>query len=65
MPTSVRALAEMQTGFAARATVDQCSGTSDAADALRARVVADYTAGMTDRFAAREHARLTGKQLLL
>ncbi len=57
--------AEMQTGFAARATVDQCSGTSDAADALRARVVADYIAGMTDRFAAREHARLTGKQLLL
>ena len=30
-----------------------------------ARVVADYIAGMTDRFAAREHARLTGKQLLV
>ena len=28
-------------------------------------VVADYIAGMTDRFAAREHARLTGKQLLV
>ncbi len=26
------------------------------------RAVADYIAGMTDRFAAREHARLTGKQ---
>ena len=28
------------------------------------RVVADYIAGMTDRFAAREHERLTGKRLL-
>jgi dGTPase len=27
-------------------------------------VVADYIAGMTDRFAAREHARLTGLSLL-
>lgn len=30
----------------------------------RARVVADYIAGMTDRFAAREHERLTGQRLL-
>lgn len=30
-----------------------------------ARVVADYIAGMTDRFAAREHERLTGKRLLV
>ena len=29
-----------------------------------ARAVADYLAGMTDRFAAREHERLTGKRLL-
>jgi dGTPase len=29
-----------------------------------ARVVADYIAGMTDRFAAREHERLTGRRLL-
>ena len=29
-----------------------------------ARTVADYIAGMTDRFAAREHARLTGQQLI-
>jgi dGTPase len=28
-----------------------------------ARVVADYIAGMTDRFAAREHERLTGTRL--
>jgi dGTPase len=25
------------------------------------RAVADYIAGMTDRFASREHTRLTGK----
>ena len=30
----------------------------------RARAVADYIAGMTDRFAAREHERLTGSRLL-
>jgi dGTPase len=29
-----------------------------------ARSVADYIAGMTDRFAAREHERLTGRKLL-
>ena len=28
------------------------------------RAVADYIAGMTDRFAAREHERLTGRKLL-
>ncbi|MDR0225249.1 MAG: deoxyguanosinetriphosphate triphosphohydrolase [Burkholderiaceae bacterium] len=30
----------------------------------RARVVADFIAGMTDRYAAREHERLTGLRLL-
>ncbi len=30
----------------------------------RQRAVADYIAGMTDRFALREHERLTGKRLL-
>ena len=29
------------------------------------RMVADYIAGMTDRFASREHERLTGKRLLV
>jgi dGTPase len=29
-----------------------------------ARAVADYIAGMTDRFAAREHERFTGRRLL-
>jgi dGTPase len=41
---------EMQAGFASRD--DQ------------ARAVADYVAGMTDRFAVREHERLTGQRLL-
>jgi dGTPase len=40
----------MQAGFAVRTD--------------RARAVADYIAGMTDRFAAREHERLTGSRLL-
>jgi dGTPase len=30
----------------------------------RARVVADFIAGMTDRYAAREHERITGLRLL-
>ena len=30
----------------------------------RARAVADFIAGMTDRFAGREHERLTGLRLL-
>ncbi|WP_246475284.1 deoxyguanosinetriphosphate triphosphohydrolase [Diaphorobacter ruginosibacter] len=30
----------------------------------RARVVSDFIAGMTDRYAVREHERLTGKRLL-
>jgi dGTPase len=61
----LHAPAEMQAGFAMRANAVECHGDSDNADAVRARVVADYIAGMTDRFAVREHARLTGKQLLL
>jgi dGTPase len=42
--------AQMPPDFAARANVP--------------RAVADYIAGMTDRFAAREHERLTGRRLL-
>ncbi|MCK6425676.1 MAG: deoxyguanosinetriphosphate triphosphohydrolase [Burkholderiaceae bacterium] len=34
-----------------------------AASPLRERAVADYIAGMTDRFAIREHVRLTGTRL--
>ena len=48
---------EMQTGFSARAARATHASAS-------ARAVADYIAGMTDRFAAREHARLTGLSLL-
>ena len=42
--------AQMQAGFAARPDTP--------------RAVADYIAGMTDRFAGREHERLTGARLL-
>ena len=42
--------AQMQPGFAERRNVP--------------RAVADYIAGMTDRFAVREHERLTGQRLL-
>ncbi len=48
---------EMQGGLLAR--LDAQAGSSDAA-----RVVADYIAGMTDRFARREHERITGQRLL-
>ena len=47
---------EMKAAFAEQASVDK--------GPLRARVVADFIAGMTDRFAAREHERLTGRRLL-
>jgi len=48
---------EMQARFMARVVdIDDTRST--------ARVVADYIAGMTDRFAAREHERLTGQRLL-
>ncbi|MBP6849969.1 MAG: deoxyguanosinetriphosphate triphosphohydrolase [Rhodoferax sp.] len=53
-----QAPAEMQALYAQRAT--QAPHATAAA-----RVVADYIAGMTDRFASREHVRLTGLQLLV
>ena len=49
---------EMKPSFAARV------GQGDDAGSC-ARVVADFIAGMTDRYAAREHERLTGQQLLV
>ncbi len=42
--------AQMQAGFASRPDMP--------------RAIADYIAGMTDRFAGREHERLTGRRLL-
>ena len=52
---------DMQPGFAAR-----CVATDAQADGmhLRARTVADFIAGMTDRFALREHERITGLRLM-
>ena len=52
---------EMAEGFAARSQA--LAGTADE-PATCARVVADYIAGMTDRFATREHERLSGQRLL-
>jgi len=52
----------MQPGFAARS--EAARGDLDEIQA-RARVVADFIAGMTDRFAAREHERITGVRLLV
>ena len=46
---------EMNAGFAEQAAA------ADAAP-VRARAVADFIAGMTDRFAMREHERLTGRR---
>jgi len=50
---------EMPTRFQPRA-----SSQGQSVPATAARVVADYIAGMTDRFAMREHERLTGQRLL-
>jgi dGTPase len=62
---------EMQAGFAARTqqmfvpASAQLLGEYVSVEPQTAqRVVADYIAGMTDRFAAREHERLTGRRLL-
>lgn len=52
---------EMQFRFAARA-IGSSSRDPGSASTV-ARVVADYIAGMTDRFAMREHQRLTGQVL--
>lgn len=53
---------EMQAGFALRSQATQAAF-KGSGPALQ-RSVADYIAGMTDRFAAREHIRLTGQNLL-
>lgn len=58
----VAAPQEMQASFALRSQASQ-PNTWDAGPALQ-RSVADYIAGMTDRFAAREHQRLTGRCIL-
>jgi len=50
---------ELPAAFTARVLQDAAVDTTKLA-----RVVADYIAGMTDRFASREHERLTGQRLL-
>ena len=56
---------EMQSGFAARWEQPRPEdGGLGGEDGRLRRIVADYIAGMTDRFALREHHRLTGKTLL-
>ena len=50
--------------FAAYLAQPQAMRVEFAARADRHRAVADYIAGMTDRFALREHERLTGRRLL-
>lgn len=50
--------------FAAYVAEPNEMGESFAARGDRERAVADYIAGMTDRFAMREHERLTGRRLL-
>jgi dGTPase len=50
---------EMGAGYLAR-----CPAQANDSDDFRARRVADYIAGMTDRFAGREHERLTGRRWL-
>ena len=62
MRTTERARNVVQTLFAAYAAAPNDMPGEQAADFARRgrRVVADYIAGMTDRFAAREYGRLTG-----
>ena len=54
---------EMGAGVLARSEAGVSDSDSDS-DASRARRVADYIAGMTDRFAGREYERLTGQAWL-
>jgi dGTPase len=51
--------------FAAYTAAPQEMPTDFAAAADQPRAVADYIAGMTDRFAQREHHRLTGLRLFV
>ncbi|WP_092940512.1 deoxyguanosinetriphosphate triphosphohydrolase [Paracidovorax wautersii] len=51
---------EMKAAFAARAAQAIAEGATE----RQARTVADFVAGMTDRFAGSEHQRLTGQRLV-
>ncbi|MFM8575033.1 MAG: deoxyguanosinetriphosphate triphosphohydrolase [Limnohabitans sp.] len=64
MHTTGQAKAVVRELFAAYLSQAQEMRAEFAAREDRHRAVADYIAGMTDRFALREHERLTGKRLL-
>lgn len=55
---------EMQTGYASK-TMQIPPDAVDGQESFLRRIVADYVSGMTDRFAAREHARLMGASKLV
>jgi dGTPase len=54
----------MQASFTDRAARSATQAPMPPSASSVQRVVADYIAGMTDRFALREHERLFGKRLL-
>jgi dGTPase len=58
-----RVVAELFAAYAARPSEMPAEHAEQAAEPRRERAVADYIAGMTDRFALREHQRLTGQVL--
>ena len=62
--TTTRARQVVQELFAAYLTRPQEMPAAYASQDDLPRAIADYIAGMTDRFAAREHERLTGQRLL-
>ena len=64
MQTTEQARVVVRELFAAYLAAPHEMPSDYAVQADRPRAVADYIAGMTDRFAGREHARLTGRQLL-
>jgi dGTPase len=63
MDTTARARQVVRELFAAYCSAPQELPADYRAEADRERAVADYIAGMTDRFAIREHERLTGARL--
>ncbi|MEO5672306.1 MAG: deoxyguanosinetriphosphate triphosphohydrolase [Ramlibacter sp.] len=64
MATTGQAQQVVRELFAAYVDHPQQMNSDFAAKPNATRAVADYIAGMTDRFAAREHERLTGRKLL-
>lgn len=64
MRTTAQAQTMVRELFEAYMAQPSAMPASYAAQDDRPRAVADYIAGMTDRFATREHERLTGRRLL-